>query len=61
MRLRCTALSLREGSKVREVYGNAKSTERHRHRYEVNNNFVEQLEKAGLKAFTGLSEDKKAG
>ena len=40
------------------MYGSDQVVERHRHRYEVNNNYVEQLEQAGLK-FTGLSEDKK--
>ena len=58
MRLGAQLCHLKEGSKVREVYGNAEITERHRHRYEVNNNYIERLEKAGLH-FTGLSEDKK--
>ncbi|MBQ4799564.1 CTP synthase [Pseudoalteromonas sp. MMG006] len=58
MRLGAQKCHLTLGSKVHEVYGNAEIVERHRHRYEVNNNFVEALEKAGL-SFTGLSEDKK--
>ncbi|MBB1435964.1 CTP synthase [Pseudoalteromonas sp. SG43-6] len=58
MRLGAQKCHLTPGSKVREVYGSDEIVERHRHRYEVNNNFVEQLEKAGL-SFTGLSEDKK--
>ncbi|WP_053910734.1 CTP synthase [Pseudoalteromonas sp. SW0106-04] len=58
MRLGAQLCHLKEGSKVREVYGSDQVVERHRHRYEVNNNYVEQLEQAGLK-FTGLSEDKK--
>lgn len=58
MRLGAQKCHLTLGSKVREVYGSDEIVERHRHRYEVNNNFVEQLEKAGL-SFTGLSEDKK--
>ncbi|MEL7478361.1 MAG: CTP synthase [Pseudomonadota bacterium] len=58
MRLGAQLCHLKEGSKVREVYGSAEITERHRHRYEVNNNYIERLEKAGLH-FTGLSEDKK--
>ncbi|GEK10674.1 CTP synthase [Pseudoalteromonas sp. McH1-7] len=58
MRLGAQLCHLKEGSKVREVYGNAEIVERHRHRYEVNNNYVSELEKAGLQ-FTGLSEDKK--
>ncbi|ASD67539.1 CTP synthase [Pseudoalteromonas piscicida] len=58
MRLGAQLCHLKEGSKVRDVYGNAEIVERHRHRYEVNNNYVAELEKAGLQ-FTGLSEDKK--
>lgn len=37
------------GSKAREVYEADVIVERHRHRYEVNNNYVDQLQKAGLK------------
>ncbi|WP_404338758.1 CTP synthase [Pseudoalteromonas mariniglutinosa] len=58
MRLGAQKCYLTPGSKVHEVYGSEEIVERHRHRYEVNNNFVAQLEKAGL-SFTGLSEDKK--
>ena len=58
MRLGAQKCHLTPGSKVHAVYGSDEIVERHRHRYEVNNNFVEQLEKAGL-SFTGLSEDKK--
>ncbi|MEI8642021.1 hypothetical protein P4S68_16765 [Pseudoalteromonas sp. Hal099] len=48
MRLGAQKCHLTPGSKVHEVYGNTEIIERHRHRYEVNNNFVEQLEQAGL-------------
>ncbi|GAA5218410.1 CTP synthase [Corallincola platygyrae] len=58
MRLGSQLCHLQEGSRARELYGNATVEERHRHRYEVNNNYREQLEKAGLKV-TGLSADKK--
>lgn len=58
MRLGAQKCYLKEGSKAREVYGDEWITERHRHRYEVNNNYIERLEKAGL-VFGGLSEDKK--
>ena len=58
MRLGAQKCHLIAGSKVSEVYGSDEIVERHRHRYEVNNHYVEQLEKAGL-SFTGLSEDKK--
>ncbi len=58
MRLGEQLCHLVEGSKVREIYGNSEIYERHRHRYEVNNNFRPQIEKAGLK-ISGLSADKK--
>ena len=58
MRLGAQKCYLKPNSKAREVYGNEWIVERHRHRYEVNNNYIEQLEKAGL-VFGGLSEDKK--
>ena len=40
------------------LYGKETIKERHRHRYEVNNNLLPQIEKAGLKV-TGLSADRK--
>ena len=58
MRLGSQLCHLAKGSKARELYGNATVEERHRHRYEVNNNLLPQLEKAGLK-ISGLSADKK--
>lgn len=58
MRLGAQKCYLKPDSKAREVYGDEWITERHRHRYEVNNNYIEKLEKAGL-VFGGLSEDKK--
>ncbi|NVK24665.1 MAG: CTP synthase [Gammaproteobacteria bacterium] len=58
MRLGAQKCYLKPNSKAREVYGDEWIVERHRHRYEVNNNYIEQLEKAGL-VFGGLSEDKK--
>jgi CTP synthase len=58
MRLGAQKCYLKPGSKAREVYGDEWIVERHRHRYEVNNNYIEKLEKAGL-VFGGLSEDKK--
>lgn len=58
MRLGAQKCYLKVGSKVHDIYGSDEIVERHRHRYEVNNNFVEKLEQAGL-SFTGLSEDKK--
>ena len=44
-------------TKVCDVYGSETIYERHRHRYEVNNNYREQLSQAGL-IFSGLSTDK---
>jgi CTP synthase len=60
MRLGAQKCYLKPGSKAREVYGDEWIVERHRHRYEVNNNYIEKLEKAGL-VFGGLSGDKKTG
>ncbi len=49
MRLGAQECRLVTGSKARDIYGSDVIVERHRHRYEVNNNFVDQLQKAGLK------------
>jgi CTP synthase len=56
MRLGLYPALLKEGSVVREAYGEAKIDERHRHRYEVNNAYRDRLEKAGL-VFSGTSPD----
>ena len=48
MRLGAQEVELKEGSLVAKIYGNTHIKERHRHRYEVNNHFVPQLEAAGL-------------
>ncbi len=57
MRLGSQLCHLVKGTKACEIYGSDKINERHRHRYEVNNNYREQLSKAGL-VFSGLSTDK---
>ncbi|WP_440876421.1 CTP synthase [Thalassotalea sp. PLHSN55] len=57
MRLGSQLCHLVKGTKVCDVYGSETIYERHRHRFEVNNNFREQLSKAGL-VFSGLSTDK---
>ncbi|MCI2283298.1 CTP synthase [Colwellia sp. MSW7] len=57
MRLGSQLCHLVKGTKVCDVYGSETIYERHRHRYEVNNNYREQLSKAGL-IFSGLSTDK---
>ena len=56
MRLGGQAVKLSEGSLAARSYGKTEIVERHRHRYEVNNNYREQLSEAGLQ-FSGLSVD----
>lgn len=56
MRLGAYPCELREGSKAMEAYGIELISERHRHRYEFNNDFRGQLEEAGLE-ITGTSPD----
>lgn len=56
MRLGLYPAALKEGSVAREAYGAALIEERHRHRYEVNNSYRDQLEEAGL-VFSGTSPD----
>ncbi len=56
MRLGGYHCSLKEGSKVAEAYGTLSITERHRHRYEFNSNFLEEFEKHGMVA-TGVNPD----
>jgi CTP synthase len=56
MRLGSYQARLSEGSVVAELYGAATCTERHRHRYEVNNHYRGRLAEAGL-VFSGTSPD----
>jgi CTP synthase len=56
MRLGAYDAALREGSLVSEIYGGTTISERHRHRYEVNRDYIPRLEACGLK-FTGMSPD----
>ncbi|GAN88548.1 CTP synthase [Komagataeibacter intermedius] len=56
MRLGAYPAKLAEGSRAAETYGTTNIRERHRHRYEVNNHYREQLEKTGLR-FSGMSPD----
>lgn len=56
MRLGGYVCKLKPGSLARDIYGDDQITERHRHRYEFNNNYMEKLEQAGL-VFSGMSED----
>jgi CTP synthase len=48
MRLGAQAVELGEGTRTREVYGESVISERHRHRYEVNNAYRQQLVDGGL-------------
>jgi len=57
MRLGLYPAQLREGSLAAELYGAQRVSERHRHRYEVNNAYRDQLSEAGL-VFSGLSPDR---
>jgi CTP synthase len=56
MRLGLYRADLEEGTLARELYGRAEVSERHRHRYEVNNHYRERLQNAGL-VFSGTSPD----
>ncbi|MBO3745338.1 CTP synthase [Streptosporangiaceae bacterium NEAU-GS5] len=56
MRLGLYTAKLGDGTLARQLYGKAKTEERHRHRYEVNNAYRERLEKVGM-VFSGLSPD----
>jgi len=49
MRLGSQAASVKKGSLAHKIYGKDVVSERHRHRYEVNNHYVARLEAAGLK------------
>jgi len=57
MRLGLYIADLLQGSVVAGVYGKNQISERHRHRYEVNNKYRDQISKTGL-VFSGLSPDK---
>jgi CTP synthase len=56
MRLGLYPAQLTAGSVVAEAYGQESVVERHRHRYEVNNSYRQELEAAGL-VFSGTSPD----
>lgn len=56
MRLGAQECRLVEGSLIRELYGSDQIVERHRHRWEVNDNYIERLQQAGL-SITGFSAD----
>jgi CTP synthase len=54
MRLGAYDCKIKKGSKAATVYGETTIKERHRHRYEFNNKYLEKIENAGLKA-TGVN------
>lgn len=56
MRLGAYTASLKQGTRIAEIYGSESISERHRHRYEVDVNYKQQLEECGL-VFSGLSPD----
>ena len=56
MRLGSYVCKLKKGSKAAAVYGDTTIQERHRHRYEFNNKYLEQVEEAGMKA-VGINPD----
>jgi CTP synthase len=56
MRLGAYACKIKKGSKAHHIYGDILIHERHRHRYEFNNKYLDQIEEAGLKA-VGINPD----
>jgi CTP synthase len=56
MRLGSYACRLKPGSRAAEIYGKPEISERHRHRYEVSNQYREQFQAAGMR-LSGLSPD----
>ena len=56
MRLGAQEVVLAAGSRVRELYGRDTILERHRHRYEFNNHYLERYRQAGMR-FSGFSRD----
>jgi CTP synthase len=56
MRLGAYVARLEDGSQVAKIYGESSVSERHRHRYEVNNRYRQRLEDAGL-SLSGFSPD----
>ncbi|MCX7058637.1 MAG: CTP synthase [Proteobacteria bacterium] len=56
MRLGAQLSNVEEGSLARRIYGSATINERHRHRFEFNNTYLERMRAAGLR-FSAFSED----
>lgn len=55
MRLGAYQCKLKEGSKIRSIYNKEQISERHRHRYEFNNAYIEPFEAAGMNC-SGMNE-----
>ena len=58
MRLGGQDVIIKKGTKAHDMYGSDKVRQRFRHRYEVNPDFIEQIEKSGL-VFSGHAKDKR--
>ena len=56
MRLGAYPAKIRPGTRLRDIYGADELSERHRHRYEINVNYIDPLERAGL-VFSAMSPD----
>lgn len=56
MRLGAHKVKVKEGSRAHGLYGKTEISERHRHRYEINPDYIERIENAGLE-YTGKSID----
>ena len=56
MRLGAYSCKIKKGTKAFNVYGKQNISERHRHRYEFNNSYLDQMEKAGMIA-SGINPD----
>ena len=56
MRLGAYDCVLKKGSKAEKAYGTERISERHRHRYEVNNEYIDRIAEKGL-VFSGMSPD----
>lgn len=56
MRLGAQRTIIKDGTMALELYGTKEAVERHRHRYEVNPDYIERFEDAGMR-FSGISED----
>jgi len=58
MRLGAHDVIIKKGSLAHKMYNKTKISERHRHRYEINPDYIKRIEKAGM-IFSGKSPDEK--